>query len=67
MIQIPVEPKLTEYLYRKASITKIPLSVSFELTPVCNMACRMCYVRMDKKEQESIAPLKPAGEWIRIP
>ena len=66
MIQIPVEPKLTEYLHRKASITKTPLSAAFELTPVCNMACRMCYVRMDKKEQESIAPLRSAGEWIRI-
>ena len=65
MIQIPVEPKLTDYLHRKASIKKIPLSAAFELTPVCNMACRMCYVRMDRKQQESIAPLRSAGEWIR--
>ena len=65
MIQLPVEPKLTNYLYHKASIAKTPLSVSFELTPVCNMACRMCYVRMDKKTQESIAPLHTCGEWIK--
>ena len=66
MIQIPIEPKLTEYLHRKASIAKTPLTVCFELTPVCNMACRMCYVRMDKKTQESIAPLRPASEWLKI-
>lgn len=66
MIQIPVEPKLTEYLHRKAAKAKTPLSVSFELTPVCNMACRMCYVRMDKKTQESIGPLRSCHEWIRI-
>lgn len=66
MIQLPVEPKLTEYLYRKASRSKTPLSVSFELTPVCNMACKMCYVRMDRSEQESIAPLRSAAEWFRI-
>ncbi len=66
MIQIPVEPKLTRYLHRKASFTKTPLSVCFELTPVCNMSCRMCYVRMDKKTQESIAPLRSASEWIKI-
>ena len=66
MIQIPVEPKLSEYLHRKASAKKTPLSAAFELTPVCNMACRMCYVRMDKKTQESIAPLHSASEWIRI-
>ena len=66
MIQIPVEPKLSEYLNRKAAAKKTPLSVALELTPVCNMACRMCYVRMDKKTQESIAPLRSGSEWIRI-
>ncbi len=66
MIQIPVEPKLTEYLYRKAAIRRMPLSASFELTPVCNMSCRMCYVRMDKKTQESIAPLHSAKEWLSM-
>ncbi len=66
MIQIPVEPKLTQYLHKKAAVKKIPLSVGFELTPVCNMVCRMCYVRMDKKTQESIAPLRSADEWLRI-
>lgn len=66
MIQVPVEPKLTEYLYRKAAIRRIPLSIAFELTPVCNMACRMCYVRMDKKTQESIAPLRTAMEWLKM-
>ena len=66
MIQIPVEPQLTEYLYRKAAAARTPLSVSFELTPVCNMACRMCYVRMDRAAQESIAPLTPASQWLDL-
>ena len=66
MIQIPVEPKLTEYLHRKAAALRLPLSMAFELTPVCNMACRMCYVHMDRKTQESIAPLKTADEWLRL-
>ena len=66
MIQLPVEPKLTQYLHKKAAVSKTPLSAAFELTPVCNMACRMCYVRMDRKTQESIAPLHSAAEWISI-
>lgn len=66
MIQIPVEPQLTEYLHRKAAVSKTPLSTAFELTPVCNMACRMCYVRMDKKTQESIAPLRSCDEWLDL-
>ena len=66
MIQLPVEPKLNEYLYRKAAAARTPLSTTFELTPVCNMACRMCYVRMDKATQESIAPLVPAAQWLDL-
>ena len=66
MIRIPVEPRLTEYLHRKAAASKTPLDVAFELTPVCNMACRMCYVRMDKKTQENIAPLHSASDWLSI-
>lgn len=36
---------LSEYLYKKASINKVPLNGTFELSPVCNFACKMCYIR----------------------
>lgn len=32
-------------LHRMASENRIPISGCFELSPVCNFACRMCYVR----------------------
>ena len=66
MIQIPVEPPVTEYLFRKATKQRIPLGGTFELTPVCNMDCRMCYVKMSRQQQEAIRPLMTAGEWIRL-
>ena len=66
MVQIPVEPPITEYLHRKAARNGIPLSGTFELTPVCNMNCRMCYVRMSKQQQEAIHPLRTAEEWLRL-
>ena len=66
MVTIPVEPKITEYLHTKAAHLKIPLSGSFELTPCCNMACKMCYVRMTREEQEAVAPLRTAKDWIRL-
>lgn len=66
MITYPVEPKLTEYLHIKASRAGIPLSGTFELTPCCNMACKMCYVRMTKQQQEAIAPLRTAKEWLQL-
>ena len=46
----PVMPPITEYLYRKASAAGVPLSGTFELTPVCNMDCKMCYVRLSHRE-----------------
>ncbi len=37
--------RLSDYLLNKASRRLLPLSGTFELSPVCNFACRMCYVR----------------------
>ncbi len=59
-----VEPVITEYLHIKASRLGIPLNGTFELTPLCNMNCRMCYVRMDRKQQEAVRPLRTAEEWL---
>ncbi len=61
-----VEGQITEYLFSKAAYQGVPLSGTFELTPCCNMACKMCYVRMTRAEQEAVAPLKTAREWIEL-
>lgn len=66
MNQIPVEPAITEFLHRKATRARIPLSGTFELTPVCNMNCKMCYVRMSKQQQEAVRPLRRASEWLAL-
>ena len=41
---------LVEHLHNKAGRLGIPLSGTFELTPMCSMACRMCYVRMTPEQ-----------------
>lgn len=66
MNNLPVAPAVTEYLYRKASAAGIPLSGTFELTPVCNMDCKMCYVRLSRQAQEAIAPLSDAAHWLKL-
>ena len=66
MIQIPVEPAITEYLHTRAAQCLMPLSGTFELTPVCNMNCRMCYVRMSHEEQEAVAPLRSVEDWLKL-
>ena len=66
MIGMPVEPRVTEYLYRKATAAGVPLSGTFELTPVCNMDCKMCYVRLSRQEQERRGSLLDADQWLQL-
>lgn len=46
-------PRASELLYAKASRNKIPLSGTFELSPICNFRCRMCYVRWTREQLEA--------------
>lgn len=58
---------LTDYLYAKACRLKIPLNGTFELSPVCNFACRMCYVRKTEKEvQCGPRPILTLDDWLKI-
>lgn len=58
---------LTEYLYNKAGRARLPISGTFELSPVCNFSCRMCYVRKTAKEvSESPRPILTLEQWLAI-
>ena len=58
---------LTDYLYAKACSMRIPLNGTFELSPLCNFACRMCYVRKTQKEvQNSSRSILTLEDWRRI-
>ena len=58
---------LTEFLYRKAAHTKTPLSGTFELSPVCNFSCRMCYVRKTAAEvAASPRPIMTLDRWLEL-
>ena len=59
--------ELTDYLHIKASQMLLPLTGTFELTPVCNFSCRMCYVRKTQKQvQESLRRILTLEDWLRI-
>lgn len=58
---------LKEYLHRKASRFLIPLSGTFELTPVCNLSCKMCYIRKTARQvKESPRPQMTLEQWRAI-
>ena len=39
-----------KFLNFKAREKNIPISGSFELTPLCNLDCKMCYVHLNKAQ-----------------
>lgn len=50
-----------QYLDTKARAQGVPLSGQFELTPLCNFQCRMCYVQMAGSQLSQ--PLLTADQW----
>lgn len=58
---------LTDYMFYKAGKLGVPLSGTFELTPLCNFKCRMCYVRKTNKELEECArSIRTIEQWIAL-
>ncbi|MEE1196656.1 MAG: radical SAM protein [Lachnospiraceae bacterium] len=63
---VPMQPQVRRYLYQKAAQNRTPVSGTFELTPRCNMNCRMCYIRMSEQEMRLRGREYTADEWIRM-
>jgi len=66
MIKMPVEAPVTQWLFHKASMAGVPLSGTFEVSPLCNMDCKMCYVRLSRQQQEAIRPLATVEQWLAL-
>ena len=51
-------------LMARASAAKMPVSGSMELLPLCNMNCKMCYVRLSPEEMKRQGKLRGWEEWL---
>ena len=58
--------KVTDYLWEKAGQKGIPLTAAFELLPVCNLSCKMCYVRLNMSEVKEQGGLMTGKQWLDI-
>ena len=54
-----------DYLDTKARQQGVPIHGQFELTPLCNFSCKMCYVHL-AKEQMQERPLLTVEQWKDI-
>ena len=55
-----------EFLIKKAELSRIPIMGTFELTPVCNMKCNMCYIQQDGQKVNCQGGLKSIDFWENI-
>ena len=44
----------------------LPMEAVFEITPLCNLSCKMCFVRLDKDKMDSMGKLMTAEQWRSI-
>ncbi len=57
--------EVRDFLNMKARRLGVPLIGTFELTPLCNLDCKMCYVHLTK-EQMGDRKLLPVETWINL-
>ena len=59
--QKPKFSNYTSYLARKAREKGVPVLGQFELTPLCNFRCGMCYVQLTETQLDQ--PVLTAEQW----
>lgn len=57
---------MNEYLSYKARQTDTPIDGAFELTPLCNLDCKMCYVHLRPEQFQPGERLLTVEEWKTI-
>ena len=56
----------TDRLIDRAGRERIPLIGNFELSPLCNFSCSMCYVRRGSAEVRAMGGLQSAETWLSL-
>ena len=57
---------LEKNMIKYAAAKSVPINSSFELLPLCNLNCKMCYVRLSREEMEKQGRLRTADEWLTL-
>lgn len=60
------EDSIKRYVFRKAAAKRIPVSGTFELTPRCNMRCKMCYIARAAGDEAALSRELSKETWLRL-
>ena len=66
MEPIEYQGSIEQFLCEKATVNHVPINAILELTPLCNMNCDMCFVRLSAEEMKQKGRLRSAEEWIGL-
>ena len=53
-------------LFEKCKKEEIPFHACFELTPLCNFNCNMCYIHLTPRQAKAQGRLLSTDQWMRI-
>lgn len=57
---------IRKLLSQKCAHLGIPVSGTFELTPRCNLNCKMCYVRLTREQMKPLGKELTAEQWLSL-
>lgn len=57
---------IKDRLYKQATKERVPLTGAFELSPLCNFSCRMCYVRRTAEEAGNQGGVRTLEFWLDV-
>ncbi len=66
MEPLETKNKAEQVLCARADALKIPINGILELTPLCNMNCDMCYVRLSREEAAAKGQIQSGAKWLEI-
>ena len=66
MEPIDYQGNVEQRLCEKATLRLSPINGILELTPLCNMNCAMCFVRLSPQEMQKQGRLIRGEEWISL-
>lgn len=58
--------EIRRVLSRRAAAAGVPVSGIFELTPRCNLRCKMCYVRLTPEQMAPYGQELSASQWLDL-
>lgn len=66
MKPIEYQGSIEQVLCEKATLMNSPINGILELTPLCNMNCDMCFVRLTPNEVMEKGGLRRGADWISL-